>query len=341
MGTPFGFMAFLGVASLIGVIVSHVIVLFDFIEEMHEKGEPLRAALLDAGIMRLRPVLITVGATVLGAVSAGAARRAAVGAAVLRADRRAGRGHLHHAAAGAGVLQHLRAGSEDGEVGRPYRKRVRSAVIAQEYLMSANPSRAKFSLQKLGRPAAVILASVLAASAVEPMHWRLTGSNAADYVSSLDLEVTLGGKPAVYLKSKVHEIKGFGALAAHIDAAQYRGKRLKFRAALRTKSASRWAGLWMRVDRVAGQAPLGFDNMSDRPVFGTSDWQFYDVVLDVPEDANSIVFGTLLAGTGEPWISDVKLGTVGRDVPVTGKPWDPKHWKDARPPELNLDFKSS
>src|SRR3984893_13431072 len=34
MGTPFGFMAFLGVASLIGVIVSHVIVLFDFIEEM-------------------------------------------------------------------------------------------------------------------------------------------------------------------------------------------------------------------------------------------------------------------------------------------------------------------
>src|SRR5260370_289160 len=37
MGTPFGFIAFLSVASLIGVIVSHVIVLFDFIEEMHEK----------------------------------------------------------------------------------------------------------------------------------------------------------------------------------------------------------------------------------------------------------------------------------------------------------------
>ena len=64
-GTPFGFMAFLGIASLVGVIVSHVIVLFDFIEEMHEKGEPLEQALLDAGIVRLRPVLITVGATVL------------------------------------------------------------------------------------------------------------------------------------------------------------------------------------------------------------------------------------------------------------------------------------
>ncbi|MFN7944117.1 MAG: efflux RND transporter permease subunit [Blastocatellia bacterium] len=65
MGTPFGFMAFLGCVSLVGVIVSHVIVLFDFIEEAHERGESLREALLDAGIMRLRPVLITVGATVI------------------------------------------------------------------------------------------------------------------------------------------------------------------------------------------------------------------------------------------------------------------------------------
>jgi multidrug efflux pump subunit AcrB len=66
--TPFGFMAFLGVVSLVGVIVSHVIVLFDFIEEAHARGESLQDALLDAGIVRLRPVLITVGATVLGLV---------------------------------------------------------------------------------------------------------------------------------------------------------------------------------------------------------------------------------------------------------------------------------
>jgi multidrug efflux pump subunit AcrB len=65
MGSAFGFMAFLGIASLIGVIVSHIIVLFDFIEERHERGEPLHEALLDAGIMRLRPVLITVAATVI------------------------------------------------------------------------------------------------------------------------------------------------------------------------------------------------------------------------------------------------------------------------------------
>src|SRR5262245_1142346 len=68
MGSPFGFMAFLGIVSLVGVIVSHVIVLFDFIEEAREKGESLEDALLDAGIIRLRPVLITVGATVFALV---------------------------------------------------------------------------------------------------------------------------------------------------------------------------------------------------------------------------------------------------------------------------------
>jgi multidrug efflux pump subunit AcrB len=68
MGVPFGFMAFLGIASLVGVIVSHVIVLFDFIEEERARGAPLREALLDAGIIRLRPVLVTVGATVFGLI---------------------------------------------------------------------------------------------------------------------------------------------------------------------------------------------------------------------------------------------------------------------------------
>jgi multidrug efflux pump subunit AcrB len=65
MDAPFGFMAFLGVVSLVGVIVSHIIVLFDFIEERREHGAPLEQALLDAGIQRLRPVMITVAATVL------------------------------------------------------------------------------------------------------------------------------------------------------------------------------------------------------------------------------------------------------------------------------------
>ncbi len=66
--TPFGFMAFLGIASLVGVIVSHVIVLFEFIEQRQDEGEPLIQGLLDAGIERLRPVMVTVGATLLALI---------------------------------------------------------------------------------------------------------------------------------------------------------------------------------------------------------------------------------------------------------------------------------
>jgi multidrug efflux pump subunit AcrB len=66
--SSFGFMAFLGVASLAGLIISHVIVLFDFIDEMRHKGEPLRQAVVDAGLARLRPVLVTVLATVGGLI---------------------------------------------------------------------------------------------------------------------------------------------------------------------------------------------------------------------------------------------------------------------------------
>ena len=65
MNVPFGFMAFLGIASLVGVIVSHSIVLFDFIEERHAVGDDFEDAVIDAGILRLRAVMITVFATVL------------------------------------------------------------------------------------------------------------------------------------------------------------------------------------------------------------------------------------------------------------------------------------
>jgi len=65
---PLGFMALLGLSSLVGLIISHIIVLFEYIEEMHERGEPLRRAVIDAALVRLRPVLVTVLATVGGLI---------------------------------------------------------------------------------------------------------------------------------------------------------------------------------------------------------------------------------------------------------------------------------
>jgi multidrug efflux pump subunit AcrB len=64
--SPLGFTALLGIVSLAGVIVSHIIVLSDFIEKARASGMPLEGALVQAGLARLRPVLVTVFATVGG-----------------------------------------------------------------------------------------------------------------------------------------------------------------------------------------------------------------------------------------------------------------------------------
>ena len=66
--TSFGFMALLAIVSLAGVIVSHIIVLSDFIEEARAEGMQLRQALIQAGLVRLRAVMVTVLATVGGLV---------------------------------------------------------------------------------------------------------------------------------------------------------------------------------------------------------------------------------------------------------------------------------
>jgi multidrug efflux pump subunit AcrB len=67
-GSPLGFMAMLAMVSLVGVMVSHIIVLSDYIEEARAEGMPLEQALVKAGLARLRPVLVTVLATVGGLI---------------------------------------------------------------------------------------------------------------------------------------------------------------------------------------------------------------------------------------------------------------------------------
>lgn len=67
-GASVGFMALLGIVSLAGVIVSHIIVLSDYLEETRAGGMELRRALVQAGLVRLRAVVATVCATVCGLI---------------------------------------------------------------------------------------------------------------------------------------------------------------------------------------------------------------------------------------------------------------------------------
>ena len=68
-GTPFGIMMTgLGVISLAGVVVNNAIVLLDYIEQLRERGLPMKQALIRAGYTRFRPVVLTAVTTVLGLI---------------------------------------------------------------------------------------------------------------------------------------------------------------------------------------------------------------------------------------------------------------------------------
>ena len=58
----------LAIVSLAGIVVSHIIVLSDFIEEARAEGMELKEALVQAGLVRLRAVLVTVLPTVGGLI---------------------------------------------------------------------------------------------------------------------------------------------------------------------------------------------------------------------------------------------------------------------------------
>jgi multidrug efflux pump subunit AcrB len=67
--TPFGIiMTGIGVISLAGIVVNNAIVLCDFIQQERRRGTPKREAILEAGSIRLRPVLLTAITTVLGLI---------------------------------------------------------------------------------------------------------------------------------------------------------------------------------------------------------------------------------------------------------------------------------
>jgi hydrophobic/amphiphilic exporter-1 (mainly G- bacteria), HAE1 family len=82
-------MSLIGVILLMGIVAKNAILLIDFAKWSHEKGTPLREALIEAGRIRLRPILMTTIALIAGMIPValgrgeGADFRAPLGRAVI------------------------------------------------------------------------------------------------------------------------------------------------------------------------------------------------------------------------------------------------------------------
>jgi multidrug efflux pump len=58
----------IGLVTLVGLITKHGILIVEFADQLQDKGRQIREAVVDAAVLRLRPILMTTGAMVLGAV---------------------------------------------------------------------------------------------------------------------------------------------------------------------------------------------------------------------------------------------------------------------------------
>jgi erythromycin esterase-like protein len=113
---------------------------------------------------------------------------------------------------------------------------------------------------------------------------------------------------------------GFGFATATFPVQDAAGKHLKFSGYIKTEGIAKgYAGLWWRNDGrpdVNGRpTPAGFDNMGDRGAKGTSDWNKYQIELDIPKDIANINFGLLFpanGGEGTAWFDDLRIELDGK-----------------------------
>ena len=164
---------------------------------------------------------------------------------------------------------------------------------------------AAFSVLALAQPAATL-----------PEPWMMAGESPQNYEAGVDVDGRGSGKKgAKYIRQVKGDGKSWGTLMQYFSAADYRGKRVRFDADVRTESVGNWAGLWMRVDSPEKYSS-SFYNSQDKPVKGTTAWKRRSVVLDVAADASTISIGVISAGAGATWIDNLRVEVVGKDVPV-------------------------
>lgn len=167
-----------------------------------------------------------------------------------------------------------------------------------------------------------LMADILKNKEESPMEkqvtgWFLSGTDQFNYEMGIDHEVVHQGKASGYLKSKtVLDGESFATMMQQFKADHYRGKRLRLSAFIKTKDVETFSGMWMRVDNAYGDV-LQFDNMSNRAISGTTNWNRYSIVLDVPADSSIIAFGILLSGQGHVWMDQFTFEQVDGGVETT------------------------
>ena len=148
--------------------------------------------------------------------------------------------------------------------------------------------------------------------------WFFAGTAPEKYRSGTDHEVFNSGACSGFIESTAEEymVGEYATLMQQFSSKTFIGRRMRFSAFVKTEHVEGWAGLWMRLDHRLGGS-LTLDNMQNRPITGTREWNIYSCVLDVPEETEIINIGFLLSGRGKIWVDDASFQQVDESVPTT------------------------
>jgi hypothetical protein len=162
----------------------------------------------------------------------------------------------------------------------------------------------------------LLLAMPALAAPGAPEGWSAGGQPLDDYAFGTALAAGTSGKQAAYIRANANaRSNGFGVITQCINPTNYIGQRIRFSGRLKGMEASA-VQMYMRVE--ANKKVVGFYNMDDRPLRGTTDWRREDIVLDIPEGSTIVCYGFMLVGgRGEAWADGLRFEPVGRNIPVS------------------------
>lgn len=143
-----------------------------------------------------------------------------------------------------------------------------------------------------------------------PDGWFKAGSNPKMYNMGLDNQIYKEGTNSGFIESTEEKIDGFGTLMQTCTAKEFIGKKIRMTGYLKSENVKDWTGLWLRIDGNDKSKPLGFDNMYDRRIIGTTDWTKCEFEMQVPLESETMNFGALLVGSGKIWFDNISFKVI-------------------------------
>jgi len=148
-----------------------------------------------------------------------------------------------------------------------------------------------------------------------------------------------GHKGAKFQSNLPDQKNCFVAIFEDFSPDQFKGQDFKYTAWIKTDKVKGKATLWATAED--NNNVLSFDDMDNRAVTGTSGWQKYSIVLNVPPQSKRLHVGFMLKGGGTAWYGDPSVVLAPRSAKLTVRSFDPNKFKlnvlESAPKNLSFD----